>query len=304
MAIQLFGLIEKLRMMESATSDSGAVSDYSEATDCKSHSSTSLSLEAEEGDRSGSDILGRDNSAGEGDGLFVEGQDKSMKTLAEADGVCSEVEGLRLENERSVEPDNDMVGERTGAEQESTSQLDVELAGSKAEESEKEKGEWSTQKEAKVEKDTIVCRHYSVCERGLDGRNSSSDTSPHHHVEMADSIAKRSKRELLEQPKVAKSEKADIPDGIQSFGIRRKTKRYNGPNWRRNCGYYGNGNYGNRRNNYSYYGNGNERSRRLQSTFSSSSAKPHSQSSFNHEEIVKFLWKSTFRIHVFKSVCS
>jgi hypothetical protein len=39
---QLFSLVEKLRSVESTTSDSGAVSDYSEKTDCNSHSITSL----------------------------------------------------------------------------------------------------------------------------------------------------------------------------------------------------------------------------------------------------------------------
>ena len=62
---QLSALLDRLRMMESVTSDSGAVSDYSESTDCKSHSSTSLTLTVE--DRAtlhslSSDLEDKDNS--------------------------------------------------------------------------------------------------------------------------------------------------------------------------------------------------------------------------------------------------
>ena len=50
MSEQLCSLVEKLRSVESMTSDSGAVSDYSESTDCKSHSITSLDCLAEDND--------------------------------------------------------------------------------------------------------------------------------------------------------------------------------------------------------------------------------------------------------------
>ena len=49
---QLRSLVEKLRIVESTTSDSGAVSDYSENTDCKSHSITSLDCFTEDNDSS------------------------------------------------------------------------------------------------------------------------------------------------------------------------------------------------------------------------------------------------------------
>ena len=47
---QLCSLVEKLRVVESTTSDSGAISDYSENTDCKSHSITSFDCFTEDND--------------------------------------------------------------------------------------------------------------------------------------------------------------------------------------------------------------------------------------------------------------
>ena len=49
MCQQLCSLLERLRSVEATTSDSGAVSDYSENNECKSHSLTSLDLEENDG---------------------------------------------------------------------------------------------------------------------------------------------------------------------------------------------------------------------------------------------------------------
>ena len=58
---QLCSLLEKLRSVEATTSDSGAVSDYSENADCKSHSLTSLDLEENDSYQHSKAMLGVNN---------------------------------------------------------------------------------------------------------------------------------------------------------------------------------------------------------------------------------------------------
>lgn len=258
-ALQLCGLLDQLRMLETLTSDSGAVSDFSEPADCKSVSNTSLTLEGE--DKETGECLKTQSDdtcttihvqAGIQASDCQESGEEDADRQVEVGGMCKESKNFNKEREISQDPEGQRLvhaEERRQVKQQSTLISDTAVVHLI---------------------DTAVDSH-------VDQR---VDCDVDQHVDHPASKERDgSRRAQPEQRKTARKEReersGDVPENSQPVRIRRKTKRYYGSNWRRNSGYHS-----------------NWRSRDQQSRFSRDVPKTPPHPSFNHMEVARFLWKS------------
>lgn len=230
MSKQLSSFLEKLRSMEVVTSDSGAVSDFSEVTECKSHSCTSLTAvgeEKEEEEEGGESVC--DSSAAR--------EKDSAKVL------CS---SMSSEEKASVNADVQDWIDKVCKEINSSSQKDGEM----------DKGVSLVREDNKMAAAPLFVEEIEA-DRSLTHEPPLSGGGEEEEKERERCVGEERK----DEPKAA-------AERVDTVRIKRKTKRCYGPNWRRHTGNYG-----------------NSRSRNQQAT-------PPPASSFNHDEVIAFLWES------------
>ena len=120
MCEQLCCLVDRLRSVEATTSDSGAVSDYSENTDCKSHSLSSLQ-----------DYLGESEGNQQDGGKTTLEDVKNNNTLQGASSLESNFSNTRAATEGSIDlpgkltqPKEEVLGEELPATENTSSDLE------------------------------------------------------------------------------------------------------------------------------------------------------------------------------------
>ena len=282
---QLSSLLERLRMMETAvTSDSGAVSDYSENTDCKSHSLTSLDLDDPENYQHSagscmnikSDLTSDKNSKATGlceaTCIKISPPSGVMEAITKTTTLSLEEQDITSSSARPVESISKEVLNKTT----SSSEGEQNSTATQISEVHKTMEDSNQQKEEQV----IGEASCKAEERKSEQLSALDSNKSQRNVRLAGANTKKEESVRKQSPKpsgeVAK-EMAETKSGsvsAESFRIKRKTKRHYG--------------YNDRRQSYGYYDN--SRSRGWQHT---SYPKAHSHSSsFNHEEVAAFLWNS------------
>ena len=260
---QLCSLLEKLRSVDAMTSDSGAISDYSENTDGKSHSLTSLDLED-------SQQTGSCNIKGACEAVYNLSSEATETVIKDGATVFS------LEKRDKNSAIND-VGE------------DIHMATS----SSSERDEYSTARETQETPEDM--NHLK--EEQTTGNDSCAYNEKEEKkteqlpVELPAGNSKESDGEqLAEHPSKTANERTEDkrePVSWEQSRIKRKTKRHysHGYNsWTRSYGY-------NSRFRNSYHDN--SRSNRCwQQTSLSRDPRVQKHSTFNHEEVAAFLWNS------------
>lgn len=266
---QLCSLLEKLKSVDAVTSDSGAVSDYSENTDYKSHSLTSLDLE-----------------------------DSQQQCGCTIKGECETVYKLSLETTEMAIEDGTTVSASEKRDKNNDIGEEMHTATLSS-----ERDEYSTAatETKKVLEDVAHLKEEQMTGNTPFAYNKQKEQKLEQClVELpAGTGSKESDRkQLAVQPgktgKKRSEDKRETISGEQSR-IKRKTKQH-----------YGHG-YNNRRRSYSCYDNSRSRNschdnsksnRGHQQTSSSSSKDPEVQkhSTFNHEEVATFLWNSESKV--------
>ena len=198
---QLCSLLEKLRSVEATTSDSGAVSDYSENADCKSYSLTSLDLEETESYQHSKATLGVNNTGHSP----LEGE-KFTNTATE---VGIEIQGKLTQRKEEQLPATENTFCEPESEQPSSVTVDCDKSGDQVSDSTKKNPGEQLVKVAKetieIKRETVSDEQFSIrrktrrhCGRGYNWRRScgyydNSRSRNSHH----DNSRNRSRQQTL-----------------------------------------------------------------------------------------------------------
>lgn len=253
--MQLSTLLDKLRMAELVTSDSGAISDYSQSEntelDCrKSHSSTSLTFNLEERE--------------------------SVNVCSKQSDLCGSVAHHITTGILTITPEN--------SEQNTTTQPvtgavdDVVKDVNVSREAQSERGKCCKDKDKETTKQTStlansLSSHYT--EEVAWGKEEEKDlTQSHEHCKALKIVGNQEKRERLEKRGVSETAHTHSSAAQQTERYYCGHHSYS----RRNCGYHGCG----------------RNSSQQSNTSTRDVTNSNSCSSFNHDEVAEFLWKSMF----------